>query len=129
MFYVAILVSLRIQVTRQCYFGFAKRGDIYEMQSHAHNQLKHHISQPLFKLTTSSVSHSPITSGSYFASPNKSASHGHQLNIRPVNSPSNNYFRPSTPRQKEKGDLYKFKFILTITICLSLCINYKLNLK
>ncbi|XP_068711308.1 synaptonemal complex protein 1-like [Montipora foliosa] len=75
------------------------------MQSHSHSQLKHHIPQPLFKLTTSSgVCNSPLTSSSYFASPNgnKSASHGHQLNIRPVNSLSSSYFRPSTPRQKEK---------------------------
>lgn len=95
-------------VSRPCQFNFTKIGDILEMQSHAHSQLKHHIPQPLFKLTTSSVSHSPLTSGAYFASPNvnKSASHGHQLNIRPVNSPSSNYFRPNTPRQKEKGEQY-----------------------
>lgn len=78
------------------------------MQSHAHNQLKHNIQQPLFKLTTSSASHSPLTSSSYFASPIKSVSHGHQLNIRPVNSPSSNYFRPNTPRQKERGDQIQF---------------------
>lgn len=75
------------------------------MQSHAYNQLKHHIPQPLFKLTTSSVCPSP--SSSCLSSPNgsRSASHGNQLNIRPVNSPSSSYFRPSTPRQKEKGKL------------------------
>lgn len=97
-----------LQFTRPCQFNFTKIGDILEMQSHAHSQLKHHIPQPLFKLTTSSVSHPPLTSGSYFASPNvnKSASHGHQLNIRPVNSPSSTYFRPNTPRQKEKGEQY-----------------------
>ncbi|XP_020614715.1 synaptonemal complex protein 1-like [Orbicella faveolata] len=74
------------------------------MQSQAHRQLKHHIQQPLFKLSTSSVSQSPPTSASYFASPNvnKTAYHGHQLNIRPVNSPSNTYFRQNNPRQKEK---------------------------
>ncbi|XP_015760651.1 PREDICTED: uncharacterized protein LOC107339830 [Acropora digitifera] len=72
------------------------------MQSHAYNQLKHHIAQPVFKLTTSSVCPSP--SSSYLSSPNgsKSTPHGNQLNIRPVNSPSSSYFRPSTPRQKEK---------------------------
>ncbi|KAJ7379270.1 Synaptonemal complex protein 1 [Desmophyllum pertusum] len=74
------------------------------MQSHAHSQLKHHIPQPLFKLTTSPVSHSPQTSSSYFASPNvnKSAYHGHQMNIRPVNSPSNTYFRQTLQGRKKK---------------------------
>jgi len=77
------------------------------MQSHAHSQLKHHIQQPLFKLSTSSVSQSPPTPASYFASPNvsKTAYHGHQLNIRPVNSP-NTYLRPNNPRQKEKGSCW-----------------------
>ncbi|RMX58607.1 hypothetical protein pdam_00006430 [Pocillopora damicornis] len=75
------------------------------MQSHAHSQLRHHIQQPLFKLTNSlSQSQTHSTTASQFVSPtvNKSPYHGHQLNIRPVNSPSNSYFRPKSPRQKEK---------------------------
>lgn len=95
------------------------------MQSHAHNQLKHHIQQPLFKLTTSSAP-SPQTSSSYFASPIKSVSHGHQLNIRPVNSPSSNYFRPNTPRQKERGDQIQFfQYILRGTKFINLLLYFQ----
>lgn len=112
--YVAICLT-------PCYFFFVKRGDVNEMQSHAHSQLKHHIQQPLFKLTTSSLSQSQPqqTTASYFASPNinKSAHHGHQLNIRPVNSPSNSYFRQRSPRQKEKGSFVWYSFILLSLLC------------
>ena len=87
------------------------------MQSHAHSQLRHHIQQPLFKLTNSlSQSQTHSTTASQFVSPtvNKSPYHGHQLNIRPVNSPSNSYFRPKSPRQKEKGKFICYNFTFAV---------------
>ncbi|PFX31525.1 Synaptonemal complex protein 1 [Stylophora pistillata] len=95
-------------IVGKCSFFSPYIGDVNEMQSHAHSQLKHHIQQPLFKLTTNSIpqshTHQATASPSPCLSPNfnKSPYHGHLLNIRPMNSPSNSYFRPKSPRQKEK---------------------------